>query len=82
MKFHNLITWETTILLINNFEPVNFNPELQQILYSKKDTIDSNNILYKEIFVYSNTNKDSLFQVNFANVGDGNGNYIFGFFLN
>ena len=34
------------------------------------------NILYKEIFVYSNTNKDSLYQVNFANVGDGNGNYI------
>ena len=63
-------------ILINNFEPVNFNPELQQILYSKKDTVDSNNILYKEIFVYSNTNKDSLFQVNFANVGDGNGNYI------
>lgn len=63
-------------ILINNFEAVSFNPELQQILYSKKDTIDSNNILYKEIFVYSNTNKDSLYQVNFANVGDGNGNYI------
>ena len=61
--------------MINNFEPVNFNTELQQILYSKKDTVDSNNILHESIFVYSN-NKDTLYKVNFTNVGDGNGNYI------
>ena len=62
--------------LINSFNEVDFNPDLQQILYIKKDTTDLNNITHKNIFVFSNNHEDSLFQVTFSNVGNGNGNYI------
>lgn len=61
---------------INNSYYSNNNSGLQQILYTKKDTIDLDNIFQENIFIFNTNNSDSLFQVNFINVGNGNGDYI------
>ncbi len=55
---------------------MNYDPNSQQILYFQKDTIDPYSILHESIFVFGNNPSDSLFQVTFSNVGNGNGDYI------
>ena len=60
----------------NNSYYSNNNSGMQQILYTKKDTIDLDNIFQENIFIFNTNNSDSLFQVNFINVGNGNGDYI------
>jgi len=61
---------------LNSGREANFNPELQQILYEKKDTTDLDNFTHESIFIFSNNMEDPLFQVTFSNVGNGNGDYI------
>lgn len=61
---------------LNSGTNANYNPELQQILYEKKDTTDLDNLFHESIFIFSNNIEDSLFQVTFSNVGNGNGDYI------
>ncbi len=60
----------------NNSTYTNNNIGLQQILYFKKDTVDLDNVFQENIFIFNTNNSDSLFQVSFINVGNGNGDYI------
>ena len=64
------------LIYLNSENETNLNPELQQILYEKKDTIDLDNFVHESIFIFSNNIEDTLYKVTFSNVGSGNGNYI------
>ena len=61
---------------LNSDNPAYLNSDLQQILYLKKDTTDLDSFFHESIFVFSNSSSDSLFQVTFTNVGNGNGDYV------
>ena len=61
---------------LNSDHPAYLNSDLQQILYLKKDTTDLDSFFHESIFVFSNSSSDSLFQVTFTNVGNGNGDYV------
>ncbi len=61
---------------LNSDHSAFLNSDLQQILYLKKDTTDLDSFFHESIFVFSNSSSDSLFQVTFTNVGNGNGDYV------
>jgi len=59
--------------IVPNFDSIAF--DKNQVLYKRIDTL-VNGIFYDSIFVQSNNPDSAFYQVGFALVGDGNGNYV------
>jgi len=73
---NQLIVGGDESIFSNTFNVVEYTQSNTQILYTIKDTIDLNYIEHDNIYVFSNNPIDTLYNVHFEYVGEGQGDYI------